>query len=265
MRQLHEPDITRSHPDESGEDKPGALLSAKITDNSQEGDRFFRLPEVYIRGNNIKYLRVPEDTLDKVRERERADYQARNRGGFGQNGRGRGRGGNPRGKVARSRGITKETHRAQEAALAEVVVVVEVEVIASRIWRWRVIYIVVAGLMATASIQQNTKNGDPFATCIYKSGGICESLSGTRWPDDLEIVDWCLSVVLMYRVCGHCSSRLRDHATLARVSSTKTLIRGMRNHVSWHHTPCTFKLQMTSNLTAYNDTNIIYHTHQTKH
>lgn len=70
----------------------------RVTKAIQEQDRFFRLPEVYIRGSNIKYLRVPEDTLDKVRDRERAEYQARTRGGFNQNNRGRGRGGQQRGK-----------------------------------------------------------------------------------------------------------------------------------------------------------------------
>ena len=27
----------------------------------QDGDRFWRIPETYIRGNTIKYLRVPDE------------------------------------------------------------------------------------------------------------------------------------------------------------------------------------------------------------
>lgn len=34
----------------------------------QDGDRFWRMPEAYIRGNTIKYLRVPDEVIDKVRD-----------------------------------------------------------------------------------------------------------------------------------------------------------------------------------------------------
>ncbi|KAJ9552764.1 hypothetical protein OSB04_016809 [Centaurea solstitialis] len=33
-----------------------------------DGDRFWRMPECYIRGNTIKYLRVPDEVIDKVQE-----------------------------------------------------------------------------------------------------------------------------------------------------------------------------------------------------
>lgn len=36
----------------------------------QDGDRFWRMPEAYIRGNTIKYLRVPDEVLDKAKEAE---------------------------------------------------------------------------------------------------------------------------------------------------------------------------------------------------
>ena len=38
----------------------------------QDGDRFWRMPEVDLRGNTIKYLRVPDEVLDKARE---ADFR----------------------------------------------------------------------------------------------------------------------------------------------------------------------------------------------
>ena len=37
---------------------------------SRDGDRFWRLPEVIIRGNNIKYLRIPEEIIGMVPEED---------------------------------------------------------------------------------------------------------------------------------------------------------------------------------------------------
>ncbi|KAL9235771.1 hypothetical protein vseg_010507 [Gypsophila vaccaria] len=55
---------------------------------SKDGDRFWRTPECYIRGNTIKYLRVPDEVIDKVQEEKiRSD---RRPPGVGR-GRGRGR------------------------------------------------------------------------------------------------------------------------------------------------------------------------------
>jgi hypothetical protein len=34
---------------------------------AQDGDRFWRLPEIYIRGNTLKYIRVPEEVCDVLR------------------------------------------------------------------------------------------------------------------------------------------------------------------------------------------------------
>ncbi|KAL5123798.1 putative U6 snRNA-associated Sm-like protein LSm4 [Glycine soja] len=40
---------------------------------SKDGDRFWRMPECYIRGNTIKYLRVPDEVLlTKSRKKQRA-------------------------------------------------------------------------------------------------------------------------------------------------------------------------------------------------
>lgn len=38
---------------------------------AQDGDRFWRLNETYIRGNTIKYLRVPDEVIDKVKDEAR--------------------------------------------------------------------------------------------------------------------------------------------------------------------------------------------------
>lgn len=65
---------------------------------SKDGDRFWRMPECYIRGNTIKYLRVPDEVIDKVQEEtvRRSDRKppvggrGRGRGGRGDEGGGRG-------------------------------------------------------------------------------------------------------------------------------------------------------------------------------
>ncbi|KAI9917403.1 hypothetical protein PsorP6_012685 [Peronosclerospora sorghi] len=37
---------------------------------SKDGDRFWKMPECYIRGNTIKYIRVPNEILDMVHEED---------------------------------------------------------------------------------------------------------------------------------------------------------------------------------------------------
>ena len=62
----------------------------------QDGDRFWRMPECYIRGSTIKYLRIPDEVIDMVKEE--AIQKSKGRGDSrGRGGRG-GRGGAPRGK-----------------------------------------------------------------------------------------------------------------------------------------------------------------------
>ena len=63
------------------------------------GDKFWRLPEAYVRGNMIKYLRVPDEVLDMVKDEPKRDFGGRG----GGRGRGRGRG-NDGGRGGRGRG-----------------------------------------------------------------------------------------------------------------------------------------------------------------
>jgi small nuclear ribonucleoprotein (snRNP)-like protein len=39
---------------------------------AKDGEKFWRMKEVYIRGNTIKYIRVPEDTLGKAVEEKQS-------------------------------------------------------------------------------------------------------------------------------------------------------------------------------------------------
>ncbi|XP_015875093.2 sm-like protein LSM4 isoform X1 [Ziziphus jujuba] len=69
---------------------------------SKDGDRFWRMPECYIRGNTIKYLRVPDEVIDKVQE-ETKSRSDRKPPGVGR-GRGRVREEGPGGKQAKGVG-----------------------------------------------------------------------------------------------------------------------------------------------------------------
>ncbi|KAK0394880.1 hypothetical protein QR680_000985 [Steinernema hermaphroditum] len=76
---------------------------------SKEGDRFTKMPEVYVRGSTIKYLRIPDEVVDLVkdevkevrrqqRENQKFKRQMQRQGGGNRGGgRGGGAGGRPRG------------------------------------------------------------------------------------------------------------------------------------------------------------------------
>ncbi|KAK0641623.1 hypothetical protein B0T16DRAFT_496294 [Cercophora newfieldiana] len=49
------------------------LTLREVVQTSPEGDKFVRLPEVYVKGNNIKYLRVPDEILDIVKDQQQED------------------------------------------------------------------------------------------------------------------------------------------------------------------------------------------------
>ncbi|ESN90736.1 hypothetical protein HELRODRAFT_166439 [Helobdella robusta] len=59
---------------------------------SRDGDRFWKMPECYIRGSMIKYLRIPDEVIDMVKE----EIHQKNRG-RGEMRTTRGRGGPGRG------------------------------------------------------------------------------------------------------------------------------------------------------------------------
>ncbi|CAE7855144.1 unnamed protein product [Symbiodinium necroappetens] len=69
-----------------------------IVCTSRDGERFWKIPECYVRGNSIKYLRLPDEVIDMVKDEPqsrkeiRQQFKARGRGGRGGKGEGRGRG-----------------------------------------------------------------------------------------------------------------------------------------------------------------------------
>mmetsp|Transcript_8559 Transcript_8559/g.38193 ORF Transcript_8559/g.38193 Transcript_8559/m.38193 type:complete len:114 (+) Transcript_8559:236-577(+) len=60
----------------------------EVVCTSKDGEKFWKVPEIYIRGSAIKYLRVPDEIIDVVQEENanRRDNRPNSRG------RGRGRG-----------------------------------------------------------------------------------------------------------------------------------------------------------------------------
>ncbi|KAI5240146.1 hypothetical protein E4T43_06288 [Aureobasidium subglaciale] len=64
------------------------LTLKEVIQTSPEGDRFFRLPECYVRGNNIKYLRMEDEIVDLVKDQQASQQAARGGRGGGQGGRG---------------------------------------------------------------------------------------------------------------------------------------------------------------------------------
>ncbi|KAF5282717.1 hypothetical protein FQR65_LT02714 [Abscondita terminalis] len=55
---------------------------------SRDGDKFWRMPECYIRGSTIKYLRIPDEVIDMVKEETAVKNRGRdNKGAKNQRGR----------------------------------------------------------------------------------------------------------------------------------------------------------------------------------
>ena len=53
-----------------------AFMNISLRDvicTSKDGDRFWKIPECYIRGNSIKYLRIPDEVISMVPEEEERD------------------------------------------------------------------------------------------------------------------------------------------------------------------------------------------------
>uniref|UniRef100_A0A6M2DIH1 U6 snRNA-associated Sm-like protein LSm4 n=1 Tax=Xenopsylla cheopis TaxID=163159 RepID=A0A6M2DIH1_XENCH len=71
---------------------------------SRDGDKFWRMPECYIRGSTIKYLRIPDEVIDMVKEETMIKGQRRGDMKGGRGGSQRGRGGGGRGSFGGGRG-----------------------------------------------------------------------------------------------------------------------------------------------------------------
>ncbi|KAI0132191.1 hypothetical protein BJ170DRAFT_612856 [Xylariales sp. AK1849] len=79
------------------------LTLKEVIQTSAEADKFVRLPEVYVKGNNIKYLRVPDEIIDLVKDQQQGQ-QGNFRGGRGGSRGDHGRGGDRGGRGGRGQG-----------------------------------------------------------------------------------------------------------------------------------------------------------------
>ena len=57
------------------------LNLADVVCTSKDGDQFWKLNECYVRGSSIKYLRLPEEAVEKVDESEEGRWKGGGRGG----------------------------------------------------------------------------------------------------------------------------------------------------------------------------------------
>ncbi|KEI39248.1 uncharacterized protein L969DRAFT_61761, partial [Mixia osmundae IAM 14324] len=60
----------------SGADNFMNLTLKEVYQTSANGDQFWKLPECYLKGHMIKYVRVADNVLDTVKEQE-AEFRAR--------------------------------------------------------------------------------------------------------------------------------------------------------------------------------------------
>ncbi|XP_015742112.1 U6 snRNA-associated Sm-like protein LSm4 isoform X2 [Coturnix japonica] len=91
------------------------LKNGETYNGHLDGDKFWRMPECYIRGSTIKYLRIPDEIIDMVKEE--VVSKGRGRGGMQQQKqqKGRGVGGAGRGVFGgRGRGIPGSGRGQQE-------------------------------------------------------------------------------------------------------------------------------------------------------
>eukprot|EP00126_Sphaerothecum_destruens_P008044 Sdes_comp20071_c0_seq1m12970 len=71
------------------------IILREVICTSKDGDKFWRVPKCYLRGNYIKYLRIPDEVVDMVQEEENKRYSQRSNyssRGEGMQSRGRGEG-----------------------------------------------------------------------------------------------------------------------------------------------------------------------------
>merc|ERR1719401_1196334 len=79
-----------------------------IVCTSRDGERFWKIPECYVRGNSIKYLRLPDEVIDMVKEEPASRKELRQQYKGRARGRGRGRGGEAAGGTERGSRRTGE-------------------------------------------------------------------------------------------------------------------------------------------------------------
>ena len=55
------------------------LTLHNVIQTNSNGDEFTKIPEIYIRGMHIKYLRIPDDIMSYAKEQSMINMENRNR------------------------------------------------------------------------------------------------------------------------------------------------------------------------------------------
>jgi U6 snRNA-associated Sm-like protein LSm4 len=79
------------------------IYLTQVICTSRDGDRFWKMPECFIRGSTIKFLRIPDEVIDNFKEDSSNRPNMKSRGEFSARpgvGRGGGAGGQRGGKTA---------------------------------------------------------------------------------------------------------------------------------------------------------------------
>ena len=58
------------------------IYLTQVICTSREGDRFWKMPECFIRGSTIKFLRIPDEALDNFKEDTNTRPNMKGRGEF---------------------------------------------------------------------------------------------------------------------------------------------------------------------------------------
>lgn len=60
-------------------------LRGEVFCTSRDGEKFWKMPEVFIRGSMIKILRLPDEVMDIAKQRDDGNKRRRRDGGHGHN------------------------------------------------------------------------------------------------------------------------------------------------------------------------------------
>lgn len=55
------------------------LTLSNVIQTSALGDKFLQIPEIYVRGNHIKFMRIPDEIMDYAKEQQQLNQEQRNR------------------------------------------------------------------------------------------------------------------------------------------------------------------------------------------
>ncbi|KAG7191773.1 RNA processing protein [Scheffersomyces spartinae] len=55
------------------------MTLSNVVQTSSLGNKFLQIPEIYVRGNHIKFMRIPDEIMDYAKEQQQLNQEQRNR------------------------------------------------------------------------------------------------------------------------------------------------------------------------------------------